>query len=278
MTVPRNGSRRPASDFDPSTALLSDLRRRIATGPQPEGGSGRAMPLGDPRLDAALGGGLPSVGLHEICGFAPRDATTAAGFTLTLLTRLLACKDGLVLWVEQDFAGIEAGRLYGPGLGGLGFDPGRLLLASVQRPAEALWAMEEGLRCQALLAVAGELWDAPRTLDLTATRRLSLAARARGAMALVLHHGNDPGPSAALTRWRVRAHAASPLIDDRGLGHPAFEVALMRNRLGPCGAWTVEWDPHERVFRSAAPPVRLAAASPDRPARAAGDGLARRAG
>ena len=41
---------------------------------------------------------------------------------------------------------------------------------------DALWAMEEGLRCAALSAVIGELWGDPRALDFTATRRLAVAA------------------------------------------------------------------------------------------------------
>ena len=69
-----------------------------------------------------------------------------------------------------------------PGLARFGLSPADLVLVQAPRRQDALWAMEESLRCPgvagALLAIEG--------LDLTAARRLQLAAEAGGAIGLLL--------------------------------------------------------------------------------------------
>ena len=67
--------------------------------------------------------------------------------------------------------------------------------------------MEEALKCRALSCVIAEV---TQDADLTATRRLSLAAREGGALGLLLRHKATPAPSAAL-------HA----LADRGRAEPA---------------------------------------------------------
>ena len=99
---------------------------------------------------------------------------------------------------------LETGALYGPGLDQFGLDTERLLVARVARPVDALFAMEEALKCRALATVVAELSD---DADLTATRRLSLAARDGGALGLLLRHKLSDAPSAAFTRWQRRACA-----------------------------------------------------------------------
>ena len=70
---------------------------------------------------------------------------------------------------------LESGRVHPPGL------PAHDLIHVEARDArDALWAMEEGLRCAALSCVIGELWGDPAALDFTATRRLAVAAERIG--------------------------------------------------------------------------------------------------
>jgi protein ImuA len=144
-----------------------------------------------------------------------------------------------------------------------GLDTERLLIARVTRPVDALFAMEEALKCRALATVVAELSDAP---DLTATRRLSLAARDGGALGLLLCHKLTTAPSVARTRWQVAAAPSSP-DEFGGLGRTAFTLTLTRNRRGPCGSFTLTWDHHEHAF--AALSLGVAAAASDRPDRAA---------
>jgi protein ImuA len=106
-----------------------------------------------------------------------------------------------------------------------------------RRPVEALWAAEEGLRA-GRVAVVAEV-DA---LDLTASRRLQLAAEAGGGPGFVLRRGaGGRTASAARSRWRV---AAAP-GDDRlpvGVGRSRWQVTLARCRGGREGDWLLEWD------------------------------------
>jgi protein ImuA len=239
---------------------LSRLRRTIAKSEAlPE--EARPLALGVAELDAALGGGLSCAALHELSAAAPTHLGAAAGFSLSLAA-LSPEKAKQTLWIATDFGMLETGALYGPGLDLIGLDTARLLVARVARPVDALFAMEEALKCRALSTVVVELSG---DVDLTATRRLILAAREGGALGLLLRHKPSDAPSAAFTRWQI---AAGPSVPDEfgGLGATAFQLSLTRNRRGPCGNWTLTWDHHERVF--AALSVGVAAASADRPDRA----------
>ena len=221
---------------------ISRLRRTIATSEAlPEEARSRALGAG---IDAALGGGLPCAALHELSA-APGHSGAAVGFAIALAA--LAREPGKqTLWIATDFGTLETGALYGPGLDQFGLDTGRLLIARVARPVDALFAMEEALKCRALATVVAELGAAP---DLTATRRLSLAARDGGGIGLLLCHKPNDAPSAARTRWRI---APAPSVPDEfgGLGRTAFTLSLLRNRRGPCGTWTVSWDHHAYAFQA----------------------------
>ena len=224
---------------------LSRLRRAIAKSEAlPE--ETRSLALGVPAIDAALGGGLPGAALHELSA-TPLHLGAAAGFALALASLAQeAPKEPAkeTLWIATDFGMAETGALYGPGLDQFGLATDRLLIVRVARPVDALFAMEEALKCRALSAVIAEFGETP---DLTAMRRLSLAAKDHGSLGLILRHGSNDAPSAARTRWQI---ASAPSVPDEfgGLGPTAFSLELTRNRRGPCGTWTLTWDHHERVF------------------------------
>jgi protein ImuA len=239
---------------------ISRLRRVLAkTEALPE--EVRPLELGVPEIDAALGGGLSRAALHELSATA-LHLGAAAGFALTLAS-LAAELDKQTLWIATDFGALETGALYGPGLHQIGLSTERLIVVRVPRPIDALFAAEEALKCRALSAVVMELSG---EADLTATRRLGLAAREGGGLGLLLRHKLSAAPSAAFTRWQV---AAAPSVPDEfgGLGPTAFHLTLTRNRRGPCGAWTLTWNHHERTFSALS--VGVAAATADGPDREA---------
>lgn len=209
--------------------------------------------LGAAAVDAALGGGLARAALHEVAAARPGDPAAAVAFALGVAARAAGPR-GWVLWVVEGAAAGEAGALYGPGLDGFGLPARRLVVLAVRRPIDALWAMEEGLKTPGLAVVVAELLDGAAA-DLTASRRLSLAAGAGGGLGLLVAHRPGPGPSAAVTRWRAGA-ATGPPDRHGGLGPPAVALTLTRNRRGPCGAFTIEWDSHAGRFAD------LAAARP----------------
>lgn len=204
---------------------------------------GQREPLGVPSLDGALAGGLMRAGVHEVFAAAGHEGA-ATGFVAGLAVRL----GGPLLWIRQDYAGAEYGELAATGLSDFGLDPDRLLLLLVADAAGALKAAADALACTALGAVVIELMGAPRLLDLTAYRRLALAAARSGVTVLLLRLAALPADGGVETRWRV---ASAPSGDADDWGWPVFAVELQRNRHGPGGSWVVEWRCGDGFFRPA---------------------------
>lgn len=211
-------------------ALLSALRARIARlerAGAAESLASRgedAIPL-CPAIDQALPwGGLPRAALHEVLAAEPG---AAAGFAALVLARA----GGSVLWIAPE------PDAWPPGLARFGLSPARLVLVRAVRQQDALWAMEETLRCQAVgaaLLVAGEL-------DLTAARRLQLAAESGGVLGLLLRPDADgAAPTAALTRWRIGA-APSDSDSPHAIGDPTWSLDLLRCRGGRPATWRAAW-------------------------------------
>jgi len=240
--------------------VLHALRRAVAgvtAGPLSR--EGRLVSLGVASLDGALAGGLAGGALHEIGPAAPLHGGAAAGFAMALAALALR-GPGQALWIQTDFVATEAGSLYGPGLDLIGLPMKRLVVLRVPRPRDALWAMEEALKCRAAGAVVAELASAEA--DLTATRRLTLAAREGGGLGLILHPGvaSEPFPSTATTRWEV-ASARGERDRFGGLGPTTFALSLVKNRRGRIGQWRLSWNHHECAFAASLP---LAVAPPAR--------------
>jgi protein ImuA len=221
---------------------LLDLRRMLVR-PHHEG---RRLALGAPEIDAALGGGLGLGTIHELHPARPLDHGAVTGFAGAIAA--LANKDGMqTVWIQHDFTTVEAGALYGAEPFGLPLSS--LVIVHVPRVIDALWTLEETLKCHAVAAVVAEIADGD-AVDLTATRRLSLAARNGGGFGLLLRHKPSAMASAAATRWEV-ASAAGTRDQFGGVGLPTFAVSLIKNRCGPCGRWIIAWDHHEHAFTPA---------------------------
>lgn len=211
--------------------------------------SGR-FSTGSASLDAALQGGLMRGGLHEIFARGTAAEPSASGFAVALAVRASEARP--LVWVRQDFAEVEAGEIYAPGLAELGLSPDRVILVRARDGPAALRAGEEAARCPPLGAVIIEPWGAPKALDLVASRRLALAAARSNVPLFMVRAGAEPQPSAALTRWRVRA-ALSAAMEADAPGRPTFDVELLRDRAGAAGRnWIVEWDRDQRIFKDIA--------------------------
>jgi len=224
------------------------IRAGLTKGPEgrPCVGTGAA------EIDEALPWGGLTPGLHEIAA-AYGDAAKA-GFVASLLGR----RPGPVLWCRSRRTALEAGDPYGPGIAGLGLEPDRLILAEAAKPPELLWAMEEGARTKGLAAVVAD----GVMPDLTAGRRLQLAAEAGQGLVLLLATGRQAAASTALTRWFVSSAPSRP--EAEGPGRPCWTVELWRCRGGRPREWMVEWD-DAALSLSVVPPMAdrpLAAAIP----------------
>jgi len=214
-------------------------------------------PLGVMAIDRALGGGLPAGRIHEIFPHSVADEASAMGFAIMLAMRLMddGRADGpMLLWLREEQAQRRA-PLHGPGLADLGLDPARLVLGVLPDAKALLRAGVDALRSAAPGALVLELAGNPPLLDLTASRRLALAAEASGVTPLLLRlNGARPAPSAAQTRWQIASAPCRPFLADAP-GHPMLNLTLLRRRGGPAGFdWMVEWDHDAGIFRPAALP------------------------
>jgi protein ImuA len=180
--------------------------------------------------------------LSELFPASPRDGGWA-GF---LLVQLGAEKP--LLWVQDRMAILESGRVHPPGL-----PTPNLIHVEARDARDALWAMEEGVRCPALSSVIGEIWGDPRVLDFTATRRLAVASERSGVPCWLVRLGGTPNLSGGRMRWRI-ASVPSLLnpLDSRAPGTPAWDAELFRARGSPPGRWNLA---HEKgVFHLVAAP------------------------
>jgi protein ImuA len=170
--------------------------------------------------------------LCELFAAHPRDGGWA-GFLLAQLDRSKP-----LLWVQERMAILESGRVHPPGLA-----TSNLIHVEARDARDALWAMEEGLRCAALSAVIGEVWGDPRALDFTATRRLAVASERSGVAAFLIRLGGHANLSGARMRWRIAS--APSLVDDldpKAPGTPVWDAELFRARGMPPGRWSVSRD------------------------------------
>lgn len=177
--------------------------------------------------------------LEQACAPAPRDVAAAVAFALS---RRRDGDDRPVLMTAPRGWFVEYGRPYGPGLGGL-----PLILAPVANLAEALWAMEQGLRSGAVSLGLGAVEGA----TLTQTRRLDFAAKQGEATGLILSRGLE-GLSAARRRWRISARpSAVDVEDERAPGRARLLAELTRGRGERPGAWMLEQDDETHRLRLA---------------------------
>src|SRR3990170_8083944 len=153
--------------------------------------------------------GLPCAPHSEV--FASGNEASGAALALALAL------DGLpqerigqrsVLWV-QDKASLRLnGRPYRPGLPAA--LRGRVIHVCAGSCEDALFAIEEGVRCRELACVIGEIVGNPRALDFTASRRLTLAAERYGVPLLLVRHDARAALSSARLRWRGPAAPSPP--------------------------------------------------------------------
>ena len=182
--------------------------------------------------------GLGGAALHgEI--FAPVHEASGAALAMALaLDAALPGEERCWLWVQDKAALRRGGRPYQPGL------PRelrhRLIHVAAQTPEDALFALEEGLRCRDLAFVVGEIAGNPKALNFTAARRLSLAVEKHGTPLWLVRLDAAPDLSSARQRWQAKAASSlPPRWNPAAPGAPAWQAELFRARVHPPGKWTL---------------------------------------
>lgn len=159
--------------------------------------------------------------VHEVCGpsavfFAAVQAAKARGE---------------VFWVREKWRSQQLNPL---GVIDV-LNPENLIIASTKDQTETLAVAEDVLRSGAASVVVMEL---SAQLDLTAGRRLQLAAKTGNALGLTLIP-EGMGSNAAETRWHCCA-----VFDPEGSTLQRWEIK--KNKAGTLGVWNVRWSASSR--------------------------------
>ncbi|KQS55123.1 hypothetical protein ASG17_03215 [Brevundimonas sp. Leaf363] len=242
---------------------MEALRRRLATlerrAPWDAGLQGRADAAFDP---TQLGSGV----LHDLYAESAADAAALNAFALGCAVR--AARGRTIVWTLQSMALHEGGDPYGPGLNELGVDPGQVLLVRTTDETALLGVGEEALASPAVGAVVLSAWGEAKAFSLTASRRLSMAARGGGGTVFMARVSAEPATSAAETRWSLRSAPSDPLEADAP-GRPRIAATLTRRRGGGAlQTWIMEWDRDAGSFILPQAPGRLVPLPAHRPAGA----------
>jgi protein ImuA len=198
-------------------------------------------------LDHRLNGGLLRSALHEVFSATAEDSSAAAGFAAMIAMR--ANRGDLpVIWVRESRNSRHIGHLHAAGLCELGFDPGNFVLVDAPDTLSALRAGADIVKCGQVGTLVIQPWGKAPLLDLTASRRLSMAAALSGVLTLILRVEAEPMPSAAQTRWQVATARSSSLLANAP-GHPSFDITLLRHRGGIAGFKSrLEWNRDTKSF------------------------------
>lgn len=176
-------------------------------------------------------GKFPTGVIHEFISHAKEDATATNGFVAGLLGRLMQ-DGGSCLWVSSNRT------LFPPTLKLFGVEPERVIFIDVTQEREALWVIEEALKCEALATVVGEI----RELDFTQSRRLQLAVEESRCTGLIhRYYPKSENTVACVTRWNIRPLPSIAEDGMPGIGLPRWQVDLLKVRSGTPGSWQVEW-------------------------------------
>lgn len=201
-----------------------------------------ALSLSSEPRDAQWRPGLGASVQHSDI-FASGEEASGAGAALALALDQTAPGQGERpwLWVQDKAARRLGGRPYRPGL------PSqlrhRLIHVAAEKPEDALFALEEGLRCRDLAFVVGEIAGNPRALSLTASRRLSLAAERHGTPLWLVRLDAARDLGSARMRWEVRsAPSLHPRWNAAAPGMAAWEAELFRAHTWQPGRWVLEDD------------------------------------
>jgi len=177
----------------PRQALVACLRREVARleGVRPLEDE-RSVSTGSPALDRLL----PAGGLRR--GTLVEYLTPAAGSGAALLSLAAAretCREGRAFVVLDSVAGtlrvpspsngtrsVPTTYIYPPAAAAWGIDLSAMLVIRPANEADALWALDQALRCPGV----GAVWGACDRLDVRDFRRLQLAAECGGTLGLLL--------------------------------------------------------------------------------------------
>lgn len=174
---------------------------------------------------------FPTGALHEFSSYEAVSAASTGGFIATL-TGKLAKNDGICLWVSREK------KVFPPGLKQFGLAPDRIIFITTSNQKEMLWIIEEALKCESLTAVIGEI----KQLTFTESRKLQLAVERSGVTGFI-HRFMPSGENAVActARWKITPLQSSFDDDLPGVGHPYWDIQLLKVKNGKPDSWQIGW-------------------------------------
>lgn len=211
---------------------------------------------------------FPTGAIHSFSSLTWGDAAATNGFIAGLLGNLILSLSAQAEPARLNLSGgrsrnlrnltstaaveavwVNGANIYPPALKLFGIDPEKIVFINTRKPKEALWVVEEALKCESLVAVMGEL----RELSFTESRRLQLAVEKSGVTGFINRHNpRGSNPIACAANWKITS-AASVLNGLPGVGFPCWNVDLIKVRNGKPGKWLVEW--HNGHFKQITKPL-----------------------
>jgi protein ImuA len=170
--------------------------------------------------------------VHELISNSAEEASCTSGFISVILGKLMP-QTGYCLWIST----VPRRSIFPTALKGFGVDPERILFVDAGKTKDTLWAIEEALKCDALIAVVGEITE----LDFNDSRRLQLAVEKSHVTGFI--HRFKPKTEnavACVSRWKI-SPITSSLSDAPGVGFSRWNVQLLKVRNGRPGNWQVQW-------------------------------------
>ena len=174
---------------------------------------------------------FPLGAVHEFVTENKESSASTGAFIAGMLKSIM--KTGTVVWISQ------ARRIFPPALKSFGIDPDRFIFIDIKKEKDILWAVDEALKCDALSAVVGEM----NQLSFIESRRLQLAVEKSKVTGFVLR--NNPKKittTACVSRWKITPTHSESIDGMPGLGHPQWNVELLRIRNGKPGRWELRWE------------------------------------
>jgi len=195
---------------------------------------------------------FPLGAIHEFISSSAESVASTGGFISALVSPLLK-KGGAGIWIGS------AGKIFPPALQQFGIDPSRIIFIDLQKEKDLLWTVEEALKCHGLAAVVAELPN----LSFTASRRFQLAVEQSQVTGFIHRpHTRILNTNASVSRWRISPLPTETYDALPGLGHPRWNVELLKIRNGKPGTWQLEWSDYR--FNLIRKPIPIIIAEPKR--------------
>lgn len=174
---------------------------------------------------------FPTGVLHEFISTRPEFTAAIGGFIAGIVQTLLS-SGGVCVWVSY------TRRIYPPALKRFGVNPDRIIFIDVTREKDVLWVTEEALKCSGIAAVICET----RLLSFMDSRRLQLAIEQSHVTGFIVRKDVKHMTTTACTaRWTVKPLRSMLRPGMPGVGHPRWQVDLLKVKNGSPGSWNVEW-------------------------------------